>query len=85
MSPTIIGARIRSMRGAESQKDLAEKLNISRSALAMYERGERIPRDEVKIRIAKYFHVSVESIFFAPVEHYLCTSSSSIPGHQEMG
>lgn len=65
MSPTIIGDRIRSMRGAESQGSLANKLNISRSALAMYERGERIPRDEVKIRIAKYFNVSVESIFYS--------------------
>lgn len=63
MDPVVIGNRIRSMRGKDSQKDLADKLNISSSALAMYERGERIPRDEVKIRIAKHFNVSVEAIF----------------------
>lgn len=69
MDPVVIGNRIRSMRGKDSQKDLADKLNISSSALAMYERGERIPRDEVKIRIAKHFNVSVEAIFFDPAEH----------------
>ena len=63
MSPATIGAKIRTMRGTESQQSLADKLDISKSALAMYERGERIPRDEVKVRIAQYFGTSVESIF----------------------
>ena len=31
----------------------------------MYERGERIPRDQVKKRIAHYFGKTVEEIFFA--------------------
>ena len=44
-------------------------MKISKSALAMYERGERIPRDEVKIRIAQHFNMSLEAIFFAPDEH----------------
>lgn len=69
MDPVRIGATIRALRGAESQQALADKLKISKSALAMYERGERVPRDEVKIRIAQHFNVSLESIFFAPIEH----------------
>ncbi len=69
MDPVRIGARIRTLRGAESQQILADKLKISKSALAMYERGERVPRDEIKIRIAKYFNVPLESIFFATSEH----------------
>lgn len=69
MNAVAAGAKIRAMRGAESQQALADKLNISKSALAMYERGERIPRDEVKVRIAQHFGVSIESIFFAPTEH----------------
>lgn len=69
MDPISIGTRIRALRGTESQQTLADKLKISKSALAMYERGERIPRDEVKIRIAQHFNVSLESIFFAPSEH----------------
>lgn len=69
MNPVIIGSKIRNLRGTESQQTLATKLGISKSALAMYERGERIPRDEVKMRIAQYFNVSLEEIFFAPNEH----------------
>lgn len=69
MNSIAAGAKIRAMRGTESQQALADKLKISKSALAMYERGERIPRDEVKIRIAQHFGVSIESIFFAPIEH----------------
>jgi len=69
MDPVRIGNKIRNLRGSESQQSLADKLEISKSALAMYERGERIPRDEIKMRIARHFHVSLESIFFAPSEH----------------
>lgn len=29
----------------------------------MYENGERIPRDDIKIRIAQYFQRSVQEIF----------------------
>ena len=31
----------------------------------MYEREERVPRDEVKIQIAKYFKMPVQDIFFS--------------------
>lgn len=64
MNQVAVGRRIRSLRGSESQQALADKLKISKSALAMYERGERIPRDEVKVRIARHFNASIESIFF---------------------
>lgn len=47
------------------QNPLADALEISTSALFMYERGERIPRDQVKKRIAHYFGKTVEEIFFA--------------------
>ena len=65
MNPVAIGKRIRELRGTESQQSLANKLRISKSALAMYERGKRIPRDEVKVRISRHFNVSLESIFLA--------------------
>ena len=56
----------------EYAKSVADALEISVSALFMYERGERIPRDQVKKRIALYFGKSVEEIF-SPIEHILCS------------
>lgn len=53
------------LRGEEKREVVATACGISVSALAMYEQGERIPRDDIKIRIAKYYNRTVESIFFA--------------------
>lgn len=53
------------LRGNRTQTEVAEALNISISALSMYENGQRIPRDEVKQRIAEYYNKSVDIIFFA--------------------
>lgn len=63
--PNIIGTRIRTLRGDKTMKAVADDLGISVSALGMYETGRRIPRDEVKVRMAEYFNTSVEAIFFA--------------------
>lgn len=60
-----IGKKMKALRGEQSPSFIAKELGISKSALFMYERGERIPRDEVKIRIAKLYGCSVEDIFFS--------------------
>ncbi len=65
MNSKEIGKRLKILRGAASQKEVANALKIAPSTYAMYESGDRIPRDEIKIRIADYFRVSIESIFFA--------------------
>lgn len=59
-----IRKRLIELRGEKSQAQVASDLGISDSAISAYEQGDRIPRDEVKIRIANYYGVSVESIFF---------------------
>ena len=55
---------LRELRGSRTQEEIAEALSITKSSWAMYERGERSPRDEVKLRIAKYFGKSVEELFY---------------------
>lgn len=42
------------------QKELAEKLSISRASIAMYESGERIPNLESLVNIADFFEVSLD-------------------------
>lgn len=59
-----MGNRLRDLRGDKKQSDVAEAVSITRTALSNYESGIRIPRDDVKARIANYYNVTIESIFF---------------------
>ncbi|HCW73308.1 MAG TPA: XRE family transcriptional regulator [Clostridiaceae bacterium] len=59
-----IGNRLIELRKDTSREKMANDLGISMSALAMYEQGNRIPRDEIKIKIALYFGKTVQEIFF---------------------
>lgn len=52
------------LRGSKTREEVASDLKISCSALGMYEQGNRIPRDEIKIKIANYYGKSVGEIFF---------------------
>ena len=63
------GAKLKKLRGEKSQQETADGIGITKSSLAMYERDERIPRDEVKVRIANYFGVSISFLFFNQDEH----------------
>ena len=60
-----IGSKLRELRGEKNAEEVAKALGVTPQAVYMYERGERIPRDEIKIRIAKYFGRTVTEIFFA--------------------
>lgn len=59
-----IGKRLTQLRGTKTQEEVSNAIGISTSALSMYENGERIPRDEIKIKLAKYYKKSVQSLFF---------------------
>ena len=72
MDRYLISSRLVELRGNVPQWKVAQDLGISQNALSMYERGERIPRDEIKIKIAQYYGQDVQSIFFAPEEHETC-------------
>lgn len=52
------------LRGTRSRSEVARAVGVSERALASYERGERVPRDEVKQRIANFYKRSVQHIFF---------------------
>ncbi len=48
----------------KTQQEVADAVGISVSAIAMYEAGDRVPRDEVKLALAQYYKTSVGYIFF---------------------
>ena len=60
---TICGRMIR-RKYKKTTKEVANSCNISRSAISMYENGKRIPRDDIKIKLANYYNVSIEEIFY---------------------
>lgn len=65
MDAKAIGQRLIALRGNRTQEEVAKAYGTSVSAVGMYERGERIPRDEVKLAIAKFYDTTVQSIFYA--------------------
>ena len=65
MDRMAIGRRLAKLRGNKTQRDVAKAVGISVSALTMYECGRRIPRDEIKVRLAKFYGTSICSLFFS--------------------
>jgi transcriptional regulator with XRE-family HTH domain len=67
----VVGKRIAYLRDKVglSQVDLAKKLNVSPSTVAMWELGEREIKASTLIRIADFFNVSID--FLAGREHMI--------------
>lgn len=57
------------LRGKRTQAEVAAAVGISQSALAAYETGDRVPRDEIKVRLANYYKRSIGFIFFNVKDH----------------
>ena len=52
-------SELRKERGL-TQKDLAKILSVSENSISLYERNIITPDDNMKIKIAKYFNVSLD-------------------------
>ena len=64
MNTVEIGQKLRQLRGTRTIAKVAEATGISVSALNMYELGQRMPRDDVKVKLANYFGLSVSALFY---------------------
>ncbi|HFK1721268.1 TPA: helix-turn-helix transcriptional regulator [Bacillus cereus] len=60
------------LRDGRSREEVAKAVGISVSTLQMYENGQRIPRDNIKIKLANYYGVTVQKIFFDLEQHEMC-------------
>ncbi|GAU79491.1 transcriptional regulator [Fusibacter sp. 3D3] len=58
----MIENRLKQLRKENSltQKELADKLNISKGSIAMYETGKRSPDNDILSSIADFFDVSTD-------------------------
>ncbi|MBP3040559.1 helix-turn-helix transcriptional regulator [Bacillaceae bacterium Marseille-Q3522] len=56
------GERLKTLRNSKKlkQEELAKKMNISKSAIGMYERNEREPSFEIIEKFAEFFNVSLD-------------------------
>ncbi len=61
----MLGSRMKSLREelGMTQEELAEKLSISASAVGMYEKDLRNPNHELILKIADFFHCSIDYLF----------------------
>lgn len=59
-----VAEKLVELRGDLSREYVANAIGVSISAISMYENGERIPRDDIKIKLANLYGRSVQEIFF---------------------
>lgn len=60
-----IAQKLRELRGDRSQREVADAVGTTAMAISLYESGERIPKDEIKIRLARYYNTTVDALFYA--------------------
>lgn len=64
IDPKLVGKRLIRLRGKKTQEEVAKILGISSQALSNYELGLRLPRDNIKKKIATYYGRTVQEIFY---------------------
>lgn len=75
----MLGPRIAALRreAGLSQAELAERLQISASAMGMYEQGRREPSGEILVAMAREFGVSTDFLLTgqaaSPTEQHILT------------
>ena len=58
------GKMLRQLRGIRTRTGVARELSIPYSTLQAYEEGRRTPSGSMKQKLAEYYNVCVEDIFF---------------------
>ena len=64
MEPKVIAERLRALRGMRTLATVSAATGLSQQAISNYENGIRIPRDETKVVLARYYNKTVQEIFF---------------------
>ncbi|SFK73927.1 DNA-binding transcriptional regulator, XRE-family HTH domain [Bacillus sp. 5mfcol3.1] len=67
-----VAENLLNLRNGKTREEVAEEIGISVSTLQMYENAKRIPRDSIKVKLANFYGVTVQSIFFDYQQHELC-------------
>jgi len=67
MNKQEIGKKLKALRIEKNmtQVELSKELGIPQPTIASYETGVRMPMDETKVQLAKFFGVSIADLFYA--------------------
>ena len=60
-----VGMRLMALRGSKTREEVAYFTKLTVKSLESYERGYRMPVDSAKMKLARYYGVTVDSIFYA--------------------
>ncbi len=63
------GDKLIELRGNRRPEIVCAACGISNAALCMYEKNKRIPRDEIKVKLARYYGTTVGELFFNEKVH----------------
>ena len=69
MDSVRIGKKLKELRGDRTLREVASGVGVTVQAICNYENGARIPRDEVKKSLARYYRATVSELFFADDVH----------------
>lgn len=61
-------SQLRNERG-KTQRQIAKDMNVAVSTIAMYETGSRMPSLQMAKKLAEYFGLRIEDIFFKNGAH----------------
>lgn len=64
MTNIAVGKRLKELRGNHSKEEIAYRMGISVTSVSLYETGKRMPRDEVKVKLADFYGLTVQELFF---------------------
>ncbi len=75
----VLGKRLKELRAEKSisQQELADKIFVAQQTVGGYEKMGNVPDIEILIRIARYFHVSVDYLIGAVDERTPITDIST--------
>lgn len=59
-----IGERLVKLRGEKTKRTVQMETGLGYSRLCMYESGLRIPNDEAKAVLARYYGLTVDKLFY---------------------
>ena len=59
-----IGERLVKLRGKRTKRTVQMETGLGYSRLCMYESGMRIPNDEAKAVLARYYGMTIDELFY---------------------